>query len=274
MGPVIGLSLDGTGFGTDGNIWGGEVLIVHYDRFDRFAHLDYAPLPGGEAAIREPWRMAFGALHANGFDLQSPALLQLLGATQKQSALLSRMIECNLNSPLTSSCGRLFDAAAAVILQQRTVDYEAQAAIMLEGVAVDELDESNGYPMEFRASGQANAPAILSTKLLWDTLLADVRSGVPAARIAARFHAGVADGFIQAALRAGESTGVWQIALSGGCLHNRRLARLLRTGLEASGFEVFQHRRTSPGDGGISYGQAVIAAAIMRREGSKLGETK
>lgn len=278
-GPVIGLSLDGTGYGADGRIWGGEVVIAHYDRFDRFAHLEYIPLPGGEAAIHEPWRTAFGALHANGLDAHDSALLQRLGATQKQAALLARMIERSLNAPLTSSCGRLFDAAAAIVLRQRKVDYEAQAAILLEGVAADEPDEPDdpddisGYPIELRAANPGD-PAILATGELWRRLLADVDAAVPAARIAARFHAGVSRGFIDAAVRAAASTGVRQVALSGGCLHNRRLARLLRSGLEARGFEVFQHRRTSPGDGGLSYGQAAVAAAIMRKNEQEIGRMK
>ncbi len=267
-GPVIGLCLDGTGYGTDGRIWGGEVLIAHYDCFERFAHLQYVPMPGGEAAIREPWRMAFGALHATGFDLCDPVLIERLGVTKSQSSLLARMIQRNLNSPLTSSCGRLFDAAAAIILRQREVDYEAQAAIMLEGIAIDEPDDCGGYPVELAQS--SHAPAILSTRQLWHELLADIRADVPASRIAARFHAGVAQGFIAAAVCAGKSTGIRQIALSGGCLHNRRLARLLRAGLESDGFEVFQQRRVSPGDGGLSYGQAAVAAAIMGR--GKSGE--
>ncbi|MGB6193570.1 MAG: hypothetical protein WBF42_13970, partial [Terracidiphilus sp.] len=233
-------------------------------------------LPGGEAAIREPWRMAFGALTANGFDMHAPALLHRLGATGKQCALLARMIERGLNCPLTSSCGRLFDAAAALILRQHKVDYEAQAAIMLEGIAADELDEPDdipGYPIEVRADNPRD-PAILATGELWRRLLADLDAAVPAARIAARFHAAVARGFIDAAALAAESTGIRQVALSGGCLHNRRLARLLRTGLEARGFEIFQHCRTSPGDGGLSYGQAAVAAAIMRNNEERIGRVK
>ncbi len=123
-------------------------------------------------------------------------------------------------------------------------------------------------------AGNQHEPAILSTTQLWRQLIADLDAAVPAARIAARFHAGVAQGFIDAAVLAAESTGIRQVALSGGCLHNRRLARLLRTGLEARGFEVFQHRRTSPGDGGLSYGQAAVAAAIMRKNEQGIGRVK
>ena len=139
-GPVIGLALDGTGYGTDGKIWGGEVLIARPGSFERFAHLDYVPMPGGEKAIKEPWRMAFGALHAAGFDVNSEQIMRLLGMQSGDVRVMSRMIERKINIPETSSLGRLFDAVAAVVLGRRTVDYEAQAAIELEGIAEDEPD--------------------------------------------------------------------------------------------------------------------------------------
>ena len=276
-GPVIGLALDGTGYGmdgrADGRIWGGEVLIVQLDgpdpgSFGRFAHLDYVPMPGGEAAIREPGRMALGHLHAAGFDIESPEIPALLNMTPQDAHVLARMIERGVNTPLTSSLGRLFDAVAAVVLGRGVVDYEAQAAIELEGVAIDEpyVFESS-YPFEVHGGDwTAREPARISAAPLWRELLSDLRSGVGKSHIAARFHAGVARAFVSAAVLAKDATGIRQVALSGGCVHNRRLARLLRTGLEAKGFEVFQHMRVSPGDGGLSYGQAVVAAAILRRE--------
>ena len=263
-GPVIGLALDGTGYGTDGRVWGGEVLICTLERFDRFAHLDYVPMPGGDAAVREPWRMALGHLLSAGFDVQSPRMLRLLGERSDDARLLLRMIERNVNSPLTSSLGRLFDAAAAVVLGRRVVDYEAQAAIEMEGVAVDAEDEAT-YPMELIGGKWESREAVrISPKPLWTSLLEDLWGGASNAQIAARFHAGVANGFVQAAVLARIATGISQVALSGGVMHNRRLAGLLRTGLEAEGMQVFQHRDVSPGDGGLSYGQAVIAAARLR----------
>jgi hydrogenase maturation protein HypF len=271
LGPVIGLSLDGTGYGTDGRIWGGEVLIVRLDgpdpgSFERFAHLDYVPMPGGEAAIREPWRMALGHLHHAGFDLASPEVLALLGAKPQEVRVLKRMIERELNTPLTSSCGRLFDAVAAVVLGRGVVDYEAQAAIELEGSALSEGDEP--APREYtpelhEAEEGAATKAVLRTGNLWKAILNDVQRAVPAGRIAARFIAGIAEGYINAAANARIETGINVVAMSGGCLHNRRLARLLREGLEEEGFQVFQHRNVSPGDGGLSYGQAAAAAAIL-----------
>jgi hydrogenase maturation protein HypF len=264
--PVIGLSLDGTGYGVDGRIWGGEVLVSRLDSFERFAHLDYVPMPGGEAAIREPWRMAFGHLSAAGFDIESSEILSLVGAKQNEARVLHRMIDRGINAPLTSSCGRLFDAVAAVVLERRNVDYEAQAAIELEGIAVDEpfdpISEA-AYEMELIAGNwSAREPAKISAVPLWRTLIQDLRKGASRPRIAAQFHASVAAAFVRAAVLARSSTGIKKVALSGGCMHNRRLARLLRMGLEAEGFEVFQHAQVSPGDGGLSYGQAAVAAAI------------
>ncbi len=272
-GPVIGLALDGTGYGSDGRIWGGEVLICRLSgpdpaHFDRFAHLDYVPMPGGEAAIREPWRMALGALHAAGFQIESAEVLAAVGVRQKNAHVLLRMIERGLNTPLTSSCGRLFDAVAAVVLGRGVVDYEAQAAIELEGLAIDEADEIEaGYTFDW-LSGDWNKrePTRISAGPLWRELFEDLRSGVAKPRIAARFHAGLAAAFVRAAILARTATGIQQVVLSGGCMHNRRLARLLRAALEAEGFQVFQHVQVSPGDGGLSYGQAVVAAAIIRNE--------
>ncbi len=269
-GPVIGLSLDGTGYGTDGRIWGGEVLICRLDSFDRFAHLDYVPMPGSEAAIREPWRMALGHLHAAGISVTDPEIARLLGASEQETRVLNRMIERGVNTPFTSSCGRLFDAVAAVVMRRREVDYEAQAAIELEGLAADEPDRdyaSPAYEIDLQGGDWTRRePIRMSVVPLWQGLLKSLQDGVASARIAADFHASIANGFVKAAGKAREACGLRQVALSGGCMHNRRLARLLRLGLEREGFEVFQQRRVSPGDGGLSYGQAAVAAAILRSE--------
>jgi len=268
-GPVIGLALDGTGYGTDGKIWGGEVLIARLGSFERFAHLEYVPMPGGEKAIKEPWRMAFAALRAAGFDVESEQILMLLGAERNEASVVKRMIERKINSPMTSSLGRLFDAVAAVVLSRRVVDYEAQAAIELEGVAVDEPDrfEQGDYVPELHEADDGSAcKAVIRTGKMWKAVLEDLWRGVPASRISARFHEGVAEGLINAAANARIETSINVVALSGGCLHNRRLARLLRVGLEAEGFKVYQHIHVSPGDGGLSYGQAVVAAAMIQKK--------
>jgi hydrogenase maturation protein HypF len=267
-GAAIGLALDGTGYGTDGRIWGGEVLIARLDGFERFAHLEYVPMPGGDAAVTEPWRMALGALRAAGFDVESEQIVKLLGAQAREVRVLRRMVERGINSPLTSSLGRLFDAAAAVVLNRRVVDYEAQGAIELEGIAVDEPDrfEQGDYVPELHEAEEGSgSTAVIRTGKMWKAVLEDLWRGVPARRIAARFHAGIAEGFINAAANARIETDINTVALSGGCMANRRLARLLRTGLEEEGFTVLQHRNVSPGDGGLSYGQAVVGAAILAK---------
>ena len=274
-GAAIGLALDGTGYGTDGKIWGGEVLVCRLDGFERFAHLEYAPMPGGDAAIREPWRMALGALHAAEFDVESEQLVKLLGAPASEVRVLKRMIAREINAPMTSSLGRLFDAVAAVVLNRRAVDYEAQAAIELEGIAVDEPDrfEQGAYVPELHEAEEGlGSVAVIRTGKMWKAILEDLWRGVPARRISARFHAGVVEGFINAAANARIETDINTVALSGGCMANRRLARLLRARLEEEGFTVLQHRQVSPGDGGLSYGQAAVAAALLHK--SKLaGET-
>lgn len=270
--PVIGLSLDGTGYGTDSRIWGGEVLICNLNGpdpagFDRFAHLDYTPIPGGEAAIHEPWRMAFAHLTAAGFSPDEAR--ELTGATDHEARLLERMIERRLNSPFTSSLGRLFDAAAAVILGRRKVDYDAQAAIELEGIAVNESDRipHQDYVPELSERGRLDSGSlVLRLDNLWHAIIDDLRRGVPKPHIAAQFHSGVAEAFIRAATKARESTGIPRVVLSGGCMHNRRLTSLLRTGLKDQGFQIYEHRMVSPGDGGLSYGQVVLAAAILNKK--------
>ena len=265
---AIGLTLDGTGYGTDGRIWGGEVLIARLDGFERFAHLEYVAMPGGDAAVREPWRMAFAALRAADFDVESEQIVKLLGAQASEVRVLRRMVERGINSPMTSSLGRLFDAVAAVVLNRRVVDYEAQAAIELEGIAVDEPDrfEQGDYVPELHdAEEGSGSAAVIRTGKMWKAVLEDLWRGVPASRISARFHAGIAEGFINVAGNARIESGINQVAMSGGCMHNRRLARLLRVGLEAQGFQVFQHAQVSPGDGGLSYGQVAVAAAMLAK---------
>ncbi len=265
-GPVIGLALDGTGYGSDGKIWGGEVLIARLDGFERFAHLDYVPMPGGEAAIKEPWRMALGHLRSAGFDVESAGVMRLLGAKKQEVQVLERMMERGVNAPLTSSLGRLFDAVAAVVLGRRVVDYEAQAAIELEGVAMDQPEDEPGYVMELAGGDWPRRdPVRICAEPLWRELVEDLRAGISKTQIAAKFHAAVASGFVRASLSARAATGVSRVALTGGCMHNRRLARLLRIKLEAEGLKVYQHVQVSPGDGGLSYGQVAVAAAMLSR---------
>jgi hydrogenase maturation protein HypF len=261
---VIGIALDGTGYGTDGNIWGGEVLLCTLRAFDRFAHLEYVHMPGGDAAVKQPWRMALAHLRAAGLAGSIAKAAEILNAREADVRVLCRMMDRGLHAPLTSSCGRLFDAVGALLLHRHEVDYEAQAAVELEGIALDEPDGQCGYSMNVHAGNWAlREPTRLSAAPLWRELLSDLHRGASIPAISARFHAGVAESFVKAAVLARSATGIQQVVLSGGCMHNRRLARLLRNMLEFEGFEVFQHLQVSPGDGGLSYGQAAIAAALL-----------
>ncbi len=265
-GEVIGLALDGTGYGNDGRIWGGEVLLcAAWTALSALRISTRCPCRGERRRFksRGGWRWERCTRRASIWS--AAETLALVGATQKEARVLARMMERGVNAPLTSSLGRLFDAVAAVVLERRTVDYEAQAAIELEGIAVDEPDDAPGYAMEFIGGDWARRePWRISAAPLWRELVEDLRAGVSKARMAARFHAGVAAGFVRAAVLARAATGVNRVALTGGCMHNRRLARLLRVKLEAEGFAVFRHVQVSPGDGGLSYGQIAVAAAMLR----------
>ena len=266
-GPVIGLALDGTGYGVDRRVWGGEVLIATLTEFERFAHLKYVAMPGSEAAVRQPWRMALGHLYAAlGEGVFDADVLGRLQVSESDARLVARMIERGVNSPLTSSCGRMFDAAAALILGRDRVDYEAQAAIELEGIADgDTQGQNSGYPFQLKDSG-AEGPLILDPTPMWRELLVDLRGGEEPAKMSERFHVGVGDAYVRAAIAANERTGIRDVCLSGGVFHNRLLTHLVCNGLREAGMEVYLPIQVSPGDGGLSYGQAVVAAARIAEE--------
>ncbi len=265
-GPVIGLALDGTGYGTDGCVWGGEVLIATLTEFERFAHLKYVAMPGSEAAVRQPWRMAFGHLYAAlGERVFEAEVLERLKVSEGDARVLARMIERGVNSPRTSSCGRMFDAAAALILGRDRVDYEAQAAIELEGVAsMNAAENGQGYVFTMEEEKDAG-PVIVDPKPMWEKLLADVRNGVGRATMSARFHVGVADAYVRAAMMAREQSDIRAVCLSGGVFHNRLLTEILCRRLREEEMETYLPVRVSPGDGGLSYGQAVVAAARIAK---------
>ena len=264
-GRVIGFALDGTGYGTDGNIWGGEALVAGYEDFERAAHFEYVPLPGGAAAIREPWRMAVSCLaHHFGREflkLDIPFVRQL---NQVKADLLLRMMEQGVNSPLTSSCGRLFDAVAALAGIRQEVNYEAQAAIELE-MAMTSSDEDTGYPMRLVPQLVPESDHwIISTRPLFEALLDDLGRNVPVAAISRRFHNGLVAGFVELATLLRKKTDLNRVCLSGGTFHNAYLSERLEARLSEAGFEVFAQKEVPSGDGGLSLGQAVVAAAMMR----------
>jgi hydrogenase maturation protein HypF len=256
-GRVIGIALDGTGYGTDGKIWGGEVLLAGYDGFERRAHLEYVPLPGGAAAIREPWRMGVSYLaHHFGrefFEFPIPFVHHL---NYRKTETLLRMTEQNINSPLSSSCGRLFDAVAALVGLRQQVNFEAQAAIELEMV-IDPASAGSSYPIPFTAEGDT---WVISTRDMFEALLHDLKNGAPIAEMSQRFHNGLVQVFAQISERIRDDTGLNRVCLSGGAFNNVYLCNGLESQLCSAGFEVFTQNEVPAGDGGLSLGQAMIAA--------------
>jgi hydrogenase maturation protein HypF len=257
--PVIGVALDGTGYGSDGHIWGGEFLVADYKGFHRIGHLEYLPLPGGAAAIKRPYRTAIGyVLKLLGEDYISPKLAFLKKVDAVEIELIKRQIQTGLNSPLCSSMGRLFDAVSALIDIRSEIDYEGQAAIELEMVAYDAGDEvgNDSYPYSIIEHDGTN---IIHLKELLSAIVKDLYKGVSKATISARFHNTIAKMICQMCQSIANKTGINQVALSGGVFQNRLLLRKVVPLLESTGFSVLTHKQVPCNDGGISLGQAVIA---------------
>jgi hydrogenase maturation protein HypF len=256
-GKVMGIVLDGTGYGTDGAVWGGEVLLADYNDFERAAHFEYIPLPGGAAAIREPWRMAVSYLTRNyGKDLRALDLPFLKTIDARKLHVVQQMIDREIHSPRTSSCGRLFDAVAALAGVRSIVNYEAQAAIEFEMAAHDSTDEG-AYTFELAPDGSHWQ---IGTRPVFDGLLRDLRTGESVATISQRFHRGLADLFVELAENIRGQTQLNRVCLSGGCFQNALFFALLLEGLRAKTFDVYFHTEVPAGDGGISLGQALVAA--------------
>jgi hydrogenase maturation protein HypF len=243
---VLGLVFDGTGYGDDGTIWGGELLEAGYDSFHRRAWLHPVPLPGADNAVREPWRMALSHLWAAGLDW-STDLAPVAHAGAGALPVLKRQLERSLATVPTSSMGRLFDAVAAVIGLRQVVDYEAQAAIQLEAVA--DPKETGSY--QFGPSFQAGP--------VWTELVHDLRRGLSPARISMRFHRAVAR--VAVRLCQEHDSGL-PVALSGGVFQNVLLLELVTGGLEKAGFTVLRHRLVPPNDGGLALGQLVVGHCL------------
>ena len=268
--PALGLALDGTGYGTDGTIWGGELLFVdpkaaREERYGgRIGRLAPFPLPGGEAAIREPWRIASGFMglpEAEGlrgrFAEDMHALLRVDGKRAVHDAILE-MVRREA-TPMTSSCGRLFDAVSALLGLCPSVTYEGQAAIRLE--AYQDLSVTTSAPFPIRERGGLLE---LDTAAFFLHLLELRRAGVPVPDLARRFHLGLTEGLAELALSGARRCGVRTVALSGGVFHNRTIALLLPEALARRGLVPLTHHALPPGDGGLSYGQAAWASHVLR----------
>jgi hydrogenase maturation protein HypF len=255
--PVIGVAMDGTGYGTDGNIWGGEFILADYKGFERLAHLEYVPLPGGDAATKKPVRIAAAYLyHLLGEEgLKRSGVPSRMGL--EELSLLKQQVDQKLNSPLTSSCGRLFDAVSSLLDIRDCIDYEAQAAIELEMCATDFYD-SNGacYPLDIVESG---GQKIIRLGGLFDAILQDTDNGRSRSEIAYRFHNSLAACFAGLCETLSKEKGIRHVALSGGVFQNRLLFHLVVKALEEKGLNVLTHKQVPSNDGGIALGQAVIA---------------
>jgi hydrogenase maturation protein HypF len=260
-GPVIGVAFDGLGFGADGTIWGGELLVADLEGFRRAGHLEVVPMPGGAAAIREPWRMAAAWLDAT-FGGQVPERLAVVGRNRDRWERVLALARSGTASPVTSSAGRLFDAVAAILGVRDAVNYEGQAAVELEQLA--DPGEPGAYPARVAGPGSDGAPLRLAGTDLVRAVVEELEAGVATPLVAARFHNGLAAATVAACRALGEATGLEAVALSGGVFQNLLLLERTVAGLERAGFRVLVHSRVPPNDGGISLGQAAVAGARDR----------
>lgn len=255
--PVIGFSFDGTGYGTDGAIWGGEVLVADYRSFERAFHLKYVPLAGGDAAVKRPYRLALAHLWAEGMPWDED-LPPVLACPQTERAILHHQLTTGLNAVPTSSMGRLFDAVASLIGLRQQVSYEGQAAIELEVLAAAQspnlsISQSPGY--HFTVEGDQFAAAAII-----QAIITDLRQGVHPTLIAARFHHAVAALVAQLSLRLRAERGINTIALSGGVWQNVTLLTATVHRLQQHNFNILLHQLVPANDGGLALGQAIIAA--------------
>jgi hydrogenase maturation protein HypF len=259
-GEVLGIIFDGTGLGPDATVWGGEFLQGSYDGYRRLGRFRPVPLPGGDAAVQEPWRMALAWLRA-AFGPEAPAWGRRLGLPldEETLSLVLQMMEKGINSPATSSCGRLFDAAASILGVRHRVSYEGQAALELEALA--EGAGEVGECFSFRLEEQGGLLEADFAPTVADLAGAMVTGGER--RLLARsFHLTVARAAADCSVELARRTGLSRVVLSGGCFQNRLLSEELCRLLAAAGLAVYSHRLVPPNDGGIALGQALVAAAV------------
>jgi hydrogenase maturation protein HypF len=259
-GKVIGVAFDGTGYGSDGKIWGGEFLVADFAGFERRAHLRYVPMAGGDAAVRQPWRMALSYVRDTfGSGSAPPGLRFLQSIPEKQVDLVDAMLLRGINSVETSSCGRLFDAVASLINLRQEVNFEGQAAIELEMIAQANLEQR--YPFNV----DEGEPAQVDMRPMIENIVEDLSRSKPAGHIAACFHNTVAAAIVEVCRSIRQRDQLKRVCLSGGTFQNMYLLRRAVEGLRRDGFEVYLHALVPPNDGGISLGQAVIANEVLQR---------
>ena len=261
-GEVIGVAFDGTGYGTDGAVWGGEILLSTRKDFSRKAHLGYVGLPGSDAAVREPWRMAVSHIH-NAYGPEAPEVIKgvLRRIDGKKTGILLKMIESGNNTPPTSSAGRLFDAVSSIIALRDVITFEGEAAMELEAIA-DRDSALKLRPFEFAL--KRDTPMVMDTAPLIREVVREVQRGTPAPVIAGRFHRTISEMILIAAETVREETGAADVALSGGVFQNSLLTGLTADALQKAGFKVWMNEKVPANDGGVSLGQAVIAWERVR----------
>ncbi|MBI5845640.1 MAG: carbamoyltransferase HypF [Deltaproteobacteria bacterium] len=260
-GPVIGLAADGAGLGPDGKIWGGEALIADFTGFRRAGHLSYSPMPGGEAAVREPWRMALGyLLSALGEDAKNLPLPLWEKVPPGKIGAVSSIIEKSVNCPLTSSLGRLFDGVAAMAGIRTEASYEGQAAMEIEAAA--DVAEQGFYEGDLITDGDGITVSVFS---IIRAVARDISRGAPVPAVSGRFHNTLVRAFTELCIKIRLDTGIGRVAISGGVFQNRLLFSRLVRSLKKSGFQVFVHRLVPANDGGICLGQALVASACVKK---------
>ncbi len=253
-GQVIGAILDGTGYGEDGNLWGFEILSGDAKSFTRHFHLAYAPLPGGEQGIRQPWRMAVSYLSGFLGEAGTAAAQALFGAKKRELEIVEYLVKKRFNSPLACGCGRLFDAVSAILGVCSETTYEGQAAVELGEITFEPEDGERFPPYEYSFEGEVISPARILAGVL-----EDLENGLEKSVISTRFHNTVVAVVCDAVKQVAARTGLRKVALSGGTWQNRYLFTVGKEALSREGFEVLFHRRVPANDGGLSLGQAVVA---------------
>jgi len=275
---VIAITLDGTGYGTDGNVWGGEILLCTQKDFKRKAHLGYIKMPGGDAAVLEPWRMAASVLYkvfGSGFlDLNIPYIQAM---EKEKLSFICQMMEKNLNSPLTSSAGRLFDAVASLLCVRHKISHESQAAMELESIAdqdsiqdalTEKVSTNEIYGFDIVQNETNGNGGLFEGLFEIDMMICirqiveDLKQNKSTAQISLKFHLTLAAAFTQATFRVKKETGIGKVVLSGGVFNNNIILNHMIRLLEEKNLKVYTHTKVPTGDGGICLGQAVVAAAL------------
>jgi hydrogenase maturation protein HypF len=256
VGPALAVVMDGTGYGEDGTVWGGEFLEVEVNEYRRWGHLKYIPLPGGDRAIKEPWRMGAAYLTRIFGNLEYIRIPFTERLNHENWSQLRGAMEAKINCPPCSSAGRLFDAVSAIIGVRDLVNYEGQAAVELEQIAGE--GEQGAYTFKVDDS---KGTYIVDPDPIISAIVEELKDGLPPSRISSRFHNTLARAIGEVAQRMREHTGLTEIILSGGVFQNALLSERAETLLENLGFVVYTHHLVPPNDGGISLGQAFYGAS-------------